>query len=284
MTSQSDLPPAAADHALVALNLWVVRNPLRLAPLWALLAGIWLAGGMAVTPTFWTRALIAWLIVDPLWGAFWRQMHLLSLLPGAASGDLPDSARPPLPYAHEAAPLSRLWRWMQGEQAGLMSRDVWLALLLAALLSAWLHPLAVLATAAFAVLALFSVALLPAAPAFSRFLSAVGGVALPWWLGLNLFGQGTDRRWPEGEYALAWGLLTLFTLLLFAREQWQAGASKVAQWGIGALLVIMLVAFDKPINAFGVAVFLFLPLWRAQRTSPLWLEMGQWLALLLAVG
>ncbi|NOZ72168.1 MAG: hypothetical protein GXP38_09685, partial [Chloroflexi bacterium] len=235
------------------------------------------------TPAFFVRVTIAWLIVDPLWGAFWRQIHYLTLLPHVESNAVRDSG-PPLPYAQAEAPLSRLWRWMQGERAGIMSRDIWLALLLATFLSAWLHPLAVLATAAFALTAVLSTAVLPVAPAWSRLLAAFAAIAIPWWLGLNLFSDGSAWRWPREENALAWGLMALFTLLLFAKEQWQSGSSKLGQWGIGVLLVIMLFVFGKPIVALSVAVILFLSLWRAQRAESLWLEIGQWLALLLAVG
>lgn len=274
-------PPSVPNHATVALQLWLQRTPLRLTPLWAFLAGMWLQGGLQLQLETLVRVLAALFVVDMLWGAVWQQLHNWTTLAAPAPSA---QTVPPLPYAQPAAPFSRIWRWLSQEPHAARGRDAWLAWLMALLISAWLSPLAVLATAFSAVLALLSTASLLALPVVSRALGAVASVALPWWLGMNLFADGAGWRWPDAAHAQAWSLMLVFSLMLFFNDHRQKGGSQLWQWGSGALLDIIVLVYSGAAAALAVAVVLVIALGTARRSQSLWLEMGQWLALLLAVG
>ncbi len=268
-------------HATIGLQMWLQRNPLRLSPLWAFAAGVQQAGNWSSEWDFVLRLIAGIAVVDMLWGAFWRQCHQWTELPRS---HLADSGTVPLPYARPQAPLSRVWRWWQGDSGAIVGRDAWLALFLALLISAWLSPIAVLATAFAAMLALISTAALPALPLLSRLLAAVYSIALPWWLAWNLFAGDTSWRWPDTPHAGSWSLLILFTLLLFTIELRNLGHRQLWQWGSGILVDITLWYFFGPGAALLTGFTLLAAFLLARRRANIWLELGTWLALLWAVG
>lgn len=300
--------------SLVSVRLKVERSPFRLAPAWALLAGValastWPRAAAADGWTFTTANVVllalALLLVDPIWGGLWTQMLFF---PQALAAPNPSSATPSLPYAQAQAPLTQLWQWLhdddserRGRNAGLSLLAMFLALagVLALMkLIAPYPPVAgiVLATSlAVIALAVLGAAVQPAYPAGARLLGALVAVALPWLLGLELMGQATFYSTPAQPM---WLLIAGFTFLAFAQEQMAANASSrqsgvlVALWPAAtlasyAILVIGLVLVQEPWAAALAALAFCVPAVRMVRRGrgPAWVGAEPWhlLGLVLVV-
>lgn len=276
MTPNGARPPAS--HAILHLQLWLARQPLRLSPLWVVLASVLLLDAWQSTPAFLARLLAAVIVADGLWGAFWQQVHVWTELATSP----PATSSPPLPYARTDAPLSRLLHWLRYDAGAVVGRDAWLSLLLALLISAWLSPLAVLASALAALLALGSTTILPTWPALSRFLAALHSVALPWWLGLNLFAADDAWRWPSATPV--WLLILGFSLLLWAGEQGESEGHPLWQWGSVVVFDIICWIYGGWPFALAAALVLAPGLLLARKGRNAWFELGQWVLLWLAVG
>lgn len=266
----------------LALRLWVADGPLRLAPLWCLLAGATLAAGGWPAAVGSIRLLLAALLVEALWGGLWGQMQAL---PAARAGD--PAAALPLPYAAGEAPLGRLWRWLQGETRSVWGRDAWLALAVALIVAAALGRAAVAATlvAAAATLvvaeaATLLVAVRPRRAAPTTMATALLAVALPWALGVQLVVADGDLTWPERTLLPVWLLAACFTLLRLGLDRWQAGRGRGLY--VAALLALpaLLIWQGEILAAAGVLLILGLAAWRL---SPARQHGWQWLALLLTV-
>ncbi len=229
-------------------------------------------------------SLLALALAEPLWGSMWEQVVALPREWNPASNS---SMLPSLPYAHARAPSTRVWQWLKGGGEGLLSRDAWLALALAGVLSLAIGPLAVLGSVAVALLALLGAALAPVYPSLTRFLSALVGIALPWWLGYYLFAGSITgiSAWPtlDPAQAVIWLLSGVFTLLAFLRQQLLAGAS---YWWLRLTyvgLVLGLVALHEPLAAGLTAVVLTIPTFRPPPHAEDSLDKWHWLVLALIV-
>jgi hypothetical protein len=282
--------------SVIGLRFTIRRGLLRLGPAWALLAGAalgWVGagggmGGMG-EGTLPLRAaalaVLALALVEPIWGGVWVQMSALArsfttMRPGAAmTGEGMGEGTSPLrlPYAKGGAPLTRVWLWLADEEAtaapGLGLAATLLALAGAAAMMLLVHPAggrAALATSVVViVLAVMGAALLPAFPATTRLLGAAVGVALPWLLGLGLWGWQTPPPY-------LWLLIGGICLLAFAEEEVgeEEGAKegegtsplRVAPGYVGVVGALMWV--QQPLAA-GLAALVFMAAgWRWQQGRP----------------
>ncbi len=241
--------PETGTYSVIALRLWLNGSILRLAPAWALLAGVFLAGSASITTENMLRLLLALLLVDAVWGAMWSQTQLLSArgvtLPAATPVSDPT---PAIPYAQPSAPATRLW--LSGHGDSLLSRDVWLAFVMAFVLALMLNNTALYATLLVAVSALIGALSLPALPSLTRFLGAVVGIGFPVWLGLSLFMPAGGTLWPQADTSLAWLIGAVFIGLAFVWEEVRAGASSVWVWASQGFLVGILLLFGE----YGAAI------------------------------
>ena len=281
MSQSANLPPRSAG--ILDLRLWVGSSPWRLAPVWTLLAGLVLSGDWSFRPGNLARVLLALLLVEGLWGAIWGQMLVLSQVVFRGSWPITSTITPSWPYATTDAPLARLWRWLQGSEDGYLTRDVWIALVLAGAASVMLGRAAVLASVVVALLALAATAVYPLYPRLTRFLGALVTVALPWWLGMNLLTAGPTTWWPQPAQQAVWLLMAAFTLLAYAGEELAAGGSRAWLWAGHVALVAVLVLAEERTAAIATAATLVVPSVRVGRSDPG--HVGRWhlLALVVAV-
>ncbi|MCP4168784.1 MAG: hypothetical protein GY759_23205 [Chloroflexi bacterium] len=272
--------PETGAYSIIALRLWLNGSVLRLAPAWALLAGVLLAGSASITTENMLQILLSILLVDAVWGAMWNQIQLLSArdvaLPAAT---LVSGAVSAIPYAQPSAPVTRFWLWLSGHGDSLLSRDVWLAFVMASVLALMLNHAALYATLLVAVSALIGAFAIPALPSLTRFLGAVVGVGLAMWLGLSLFMSEGGSLWPQADTSLAWLIGTAFTGLAFVWEEVRAGAPSGWVWVSQGFLVGILLLFGEYGAAILAVAILIIPAVQlAKGGAP---AMGRWYLLLL---
>lgn len=274
----------------LSLRFTIERGLLRLGPAWALLAGAalgWgqMAGvwGVGTSPLRWVVLLfLALALVELLWGGLWSQMQALSR---SAMSYQPALAAPlpPWPYARPQAPLSRLWLWMaNGEpspQSGLGLGATLLAAAGATALMALVYPagsrVALASSCVVIVLAGMGAVLQPAFSGAARLLGAVVGVALPWLLGLSLWG------W-QAPPPFLWLMIGGFTLLAFAEETSEEVrlARLAAAVGYGAVIAGLTWA-QQPWLAGLAALIFAVPGWRWWRGGPGGVARWHWLGLVV---
>ncbi len=261
------LPPSAVFPTLTDLRLGWRGSVLRPAPAWALMAGLLLSPHAlpdAPLHTF-TAVLLAFILVDPVWGALWH--HLLSAARHLAVH--PMAITPPLPYAHEQAPLARLWAWWQHDR-GLGGRAIGLTLLPVLALSLVLGRPALIASAIVLLAGCLAAAVGPAFPGAVRPLAALTAILMPWYAGLMLPAPVEASLWPlvktgttlTADLLLTWGLPLVFAWLTFFDQEPAAIASPGGRLGLvgGHLLLIgCLVLAGKPLLAGLAALVLLKP-------------------------
>ena len=259
------------------MHFRVRSQPWRLAPAWCLLAGVLLAGDWTFTANSLLRLLLALLLVDPAWGALWSQMtHFFQESAAVVTPRLL-----PLPYARAEAPATRLWQWLHRDGETGRGADTLLAFLMTGALSLVLRPAGIVASTLAALLTLAAAADRHHHPSLVRLAQAVLAVALPWWLGANLFTGESASLWPRSSDRELWFLAVGFTLLAFGMEQALAGAGRLWFWGAHLLLVIGLVAVGEPLAAGAAGLILLIPslrLWPGSTT-----QLRSWLLLALGV-
>ena len=122
---------------------------------------------------------------------------------------------PRMPYAKAEAPLARVWLWLAEDEApaGLGLAATLLAMAGATAMMLLVQPAAGRVTVAASVvataLAVMGAVLQPAFPATTRLLGVAVGVALPWLLGMGLWG------W-QAPPPFLWLLIAGFCLVAFA--------------------------------------------------------------------
>lgn len=262
------LPSAATFPTLLDLRLGWRGRVWRPAPGWALIAGLLLSPyplpGASVA-TF-IGVLVAFLLVDPVWGAWWHHLLRAAQHLAAVRRDYPRGQTavataalvPPLPYAHAQAPLARLWAWWRSDQA-LDGRAVGPLLLSILALSLVLGRPALVASVIVLVAGLLAAAMWPAFPAIVRPLATLTAILMPWYVGLMLPAPVGASLWPlvqtgptpAADLILTWGLPLVFAWLTFY-DHGAAIASSAGRMGLvsGHLLLIgCLVLAGKPLLA-----------------------------------
>ena len=255
------------SHAVLGLRVWLARQPFRLAPAWAVLAGALASGGLRWQREDGLQLLLAIVLADGLWGQLWT---LLAGRGGAVPEDQTPSAvfAPPLPYAAPESPAARLWRWLAGD-AGHMEEAqpaaTWRALLMATLfafgLAALLGPAALALTAAALLLASLARVLLSSRWA-GALIQALFEIGLAWLLGHLLVAGLT---WPVLPMLMAAGYVLLHAGSLALRGRRGLWLVNLAQF----IPLACLIAARQPLAAGALGITLLAPLaWQA------WVEEG----------
>jgi hypothetical protein len=259
------LPPPAPFPTLTDLRLGWRGSVLRPAPGWALVAGLLLSPHARPDDPLraFTGVLLAFILVDPVWGALWH--HLVS-----AARDLAVSTRaitPPLPYAHEQAPLARLWAWWQSDRA-FGGRATGLILLPLLALSLVLGRPALIASVIVLLAGLLAAAIGPAFPGGVRPLAALTALLMPWYVGLMLWAPAAASLWPlvrtgttpTGALLLTWGLPVLFAWFALLDGDPATTASPGGRWRLvgGHLLLIGCLALAGKPHLAGLTALVLL--------------------------
>jgi len=240
---------------LVVMRLWLTRPPLRIGPIWALLAGALASGALTWQFQELIRLLVLACLVDLIWGGLWLTLTTPEQGDWAEEGERP-RFRPSLPYARPGSPVALLW----GEAGNdhpltLLWRSGMPALLVMLVISAWLGSKAMLASLLAVVLCLigWATAWLRGRP--DAWAQAALTVGLPWGLGF----------WSHAPMTLtSLGALLVWTL-------WQRAALGITRgerlmWGLLVLAqgaaVALLVWVQKPLWAAIMAILLVPTWWR----------------------
>lgn len=269
MEATDPLPPSSvALPTLIDLRLGLRRSLLRPAPGWAFLAGLLLSPyGLPEDPAqALAGVLLAFILVDPVWGALWHHLLIAARRLVATT----TAMAPPLPYAQERAPLARLWAWWRHEHT-FGGRGTWLALLPTLAFSLVLGRPALVASAVALLAGLLAAALMPVSPGSVRVLAALVAIVMPWYVGLMGLAPASASLWPvveAGTTPLAASVLTWGLPLVVAWLAWLdddpsvTAASPVGRLGLIAghgLLVGCLVLAGKPFVAGLLALVLLWP-------------------------
>lgn len=247
-------------HSVLGLRVWLARQPLRLAPAWAVLAGALASGGLRGRRDDGLVLVLAIVLADGLWGQLWAL--LVGQTHAAAAG-----ATPPLPYAAPESPAARLWRWLASDAGhdGTPPAAGWRALLMAALLAfglaALLGPAALALTAA-AVLLMSLARYLPSRRWDGALAQASFEIGLAWLLGHLLVAGLT---WPALPLLLAAGYVLLHAGALALRGRRGLWLVNLAQ----LIPLACLIAGRQPLAAGVWGITLLAPLaWQP------WLRQG----------
>ncbi len=231
---------------LIGLRVSVSRNPWRIGPAWAVMAGALAAGLPLNSSAALLQVLGAVLLADSAWGAVWAVM--------AGSGGAPRPAETwGLPYVQPAAPIMQVSERLRGLSSGVGCHDLLVSVVLALGLSALLGMVPLLLS--LAVLAVAFVAQLVAErgrrPALGYAMLVVG---LPWALGLGLAGRSL------GELSGPLILGAAFVLLVWGLEGVRGGEQPgmPGAW-LGVAAVLAALAVLRLPWAACLAAVLFLP-------------------------
>lgn len=231
---------------LIGLRVSVSRNPWRIGPAWAVVAGA-LAAGMPIgSSAALLRLLGAVLLADSAWGAVWAVM--------AGDGGQP---RPPeswgLPYIHPSAPIMQVSDRLRGLSSGVGCHDLLMSMVLALGLSALLGLVPFVLSLLVLAIALIAQTMAERGrrPALAYSLLAVG---LPWSLGLALSGQST----PALVGPIALGMAFLLLVWAFERLRGRRRTSTFGAW-LGQLAVLGTLAGLRLPWAAALTAALFLP-------------------------
>jgi len=256
------------SHSVLGLRVWLARQPFRLAPAWATLAGALASGGLRWQRKDGLLLLLAIILADGLWGQLWTLLVRQHSL--ASEGHAAPTARLlPLPYVVPESPVSRLWRWLggdAGQRKETQPTAAWRALLMNLLftvgLALLLGPAALVMTALALLVASLARVLLPRrwGGALAQSLFEIG---LAWLLGHLLF---AGFAWPVLPLVVAAGyvLLQASSLALHGRR---------GLWLVNLAQFIPLacsVAAKQPLAAGVLGITLLAPLaWQP------WLDRGE---------
>lgn len=268
---------ATSSSALLDARFWSELSPWRVSAAWSLAAAALAVGIGEVSRTVSPQTLVLlFLLVDPLWGNIWGGLASPDALPRIRL--TVQHKRPWLPYLAMGSPAARVMG-MHGPGVLAIFARAWLPGVAVAFVAAYAIGVpAVWATLVVLGLAVSSwlqrhVALIPA-----PVLHSLAVVAVPWFMGLTLFGLDP---W-SGRH---WALILLWTL-----HVWGANSSldnpgalgglagmAVAQAGIALLLI-----FGQAPLFLAVLCVLWLATWVAvYRGQPLRNVQASWTAALL---
>lgn len=284
----------------LGLRFTIERGLLRLGPAWVLLAGAALGAvgegvggegmGEGTSPlrVMVVVAVVALALVEPIWGGVWAQMMALArsftgvgegagegVGEGVGEGTSPlrvlrMARMPRMPYAKAGAPLARVWLWLAEDEApapaGLGLVATLLAMAGATAMMLLVEPAAGRVAAAASVvataLAVMGAVLQPAFPATARLLGVAVGVALPWLLGMGLWG------W-QAPPPFVWLLIGGFCLVAIVEEMGEGGegrgeaTSPLRVGGMGYVAVVgALVWAQQPLAAGATALIFAVASWR----------------------
>jgi hypothetical protein len=186
--------------SVVGMRMWLDGSPLRVAGIWAMLAGFVAAVGLSWETVSLLAVVLALLLADPIWGGLWAQVAGRSVWPGRR---LP-AHRGWLPYASQTG---------LGGRAGLpgaLVSEVLPLLLVALLVALLVSTVAVWLTILVALLcALGWLARRSNLVAVASWLQALAQVTAPFVLGVSL--AHVTPAWPDSAaiMALAGGLTFL---------------------------------------------------------------------------
>lgn len=239
-------------HSVLGLRVWLTRQPFRLAPAWAVLAGALASGGLRGRRDNVLLLVLAMVLADGLWSQLWA----LRVRQGrsAAAG-----ATPPLPYAAPEAPATRLWRWLAssvGNEESAQPVAAWQSLLMAVLfafgLAALLGPVALALTVAALLLAGLARYLLSGRWT-GALAQAVFEIGLAWLLGHLLVAGLT---WPMLPMLLAVGYVLLHAGALALCDRRGLWLVNLAQ----LIPLACLIAARQPLAAGALGITLLAPL------------------------
>ncbi|MCO6449781.1 MAG: hypothetical protein J5I90_03225 [Caldilineales bacterium] len=262
MASASEQNNGSASLSLIDLQFRQRWSLWRITAFWAFIAGVIMTLVSDPSVADWSirglgRLALGLILADAIWGAMWAQAAMLRQ-------DV-ESARnvrlPGWPYATEHAPGTRILGWLTAEN-GSGSRDMWLVAVVGLGLALFLGKPAIVLTILVVIFSILGALLLPAYPAAARFLKAIVGVVLPWWLGYLMLTTASEISVQSSTLNGVLLLPGLFALLRFALDQAAAGASKAWLWAAGGLLAVGLFGvglyFAAAISLV-IILFIFLP-------------------------
>lgn len=269
-----------SSSALLDARVWVELSPWRLSAGWSLLAAALAAGIGDVAAALSPQVLVLlFLLVDPLWGSIWGSLTTPGALPHLRQ--TVQRQRLWLPYLTPGSPAARLFGTDGPGLLAILFRAGLPGTVLALLVAFSLGTAAVWATVAVLVLAIGGwlhreVELVPV-----PVLHSLAAVALPWVLGLIVFGRDP------------WQPVFWLPALLWTVHAW-GGSRHLEQPGERLGLAGMALA------ELGLALFLIVsrvPLWLAVLAllwAPVWLAVYRgrqlefahfwWLGALLVTG
>lgn len=238
-------------HSVLGLRVWLTRQPFRLAPAWAVLAGALASGGLRGRRDNVLLLVLAMVLADGLWSQLWA----LQVRQGRSASA---GATPPLPYAAPEAPATRLWRWLassMGSEESAQPVAAWQSLLMAVLfafgLAALLGPMALALTVA-ALLAGLARYLLSGRWT-GALAQAVFEIGLAWLLGHLLVAGLT---WPMLPMLLAAGYVLLHAGALALCDRRGLWLVNLAQ----LIPLACLIAARQPLAAGALGITLLAPL------------------------
>lgn len=244
-------------RSVLGLRVWMDSRPLRLAPMWATLAGALASGGLAWERSDLLSLVGAMILTDGLWTQAWEILARPSDV-ASDSVEPPLQRLPPLPYATRRAMATRIWGWPGGrpqESSSTPAGSGWSGLAMAAVialvLSGLLGPVALLSTGMAYILLVIARLFQP-----HHWLRAVGqaalGVGLPWLLGYLLFAGEPTWQSPlalGGSY-----------MLLQASTLVPVGSPALVGVALGQLApIVYLIGIREPVAGAGVAITLLAP-------------------------
>ncbi len=244
---------ALADSGpLIGLRVSISRNPWRIGPAWAVLAGAIAAGAPFDSSIALLRVAGGVVLADCAWGAVW------AALPGEPAEDRPALGWS-LPYSGDDAPIRRIVAGLSrlNPSSGCLesAASIGLAVGLAALLGA----LPLVLSAAVVTVALVSQALAVQGP-YPALGHALLAFALPWCLGLAL-------SWHMGASLMQPLILGgTFTLLQWGAQRARQSSTAGIWLGEVAVLVAM-VGLRLPWAVCAASVLMLPASWWVQRGS-----------------
>ena len=257
--------------------MWMELSPWRISAAWSLAAAALAAGISDVSRTVNPQMVVLlFLLVDPLWGNVWGGLATAKALPRIQEAILRN--RLWLPYLAAGSPAARLFGQHGPSVLSILFR-AWLPSVMAAFVVA----LAVGIPAVWATLAVLGIAVAgwlqrQMALISVSVLHSLVVVAMPWLLGLTLFGIDP---WSGAH----WALILLWTVHVWGGNRYleMPGARSglagmaLAQCGIGLVLIIG----QAPL-ALTVLGILWLATWLAvHRGQPLVRVQASWTAAML---
>ncbi len=232
---QPEMKPMALQqtiHLDVHLRGW----PWHLTAAWAGVLGYALSGAQE----WGWRVVYLVLLVDALWGAWWRLFQ-----PPDPEGTVVPR---PLPYAEEGAPWYRLTRWVKAH----FFSGLFLVTLGVVVVTQVLSPLALWASGVALFMALLGGWTSRVWPSLTPYISHVYCLALPLWAGAYINGHWTTAGGLAFALtAAAWAHLTSGALSWMWRAAALAGwgwtlYARVSPWFVSATLIaILLATFTK---------------------------------------
>jgi len=271
-----ETPTEPAPHAAGSLGRWArlrlepAGRLIALGPAWAVLCGAIASGRLGGDGRDLLTLLLALLLAEPLLGGLWRVVVVSPWEDWAAAAPIGDQdlALPPLPYTAPGSPSARLTAWLSAWLARLgTASGAQLAQAVGELVGLAILALAVAIVLGWPIVALLLVALAIAV------VQAIGQ-RRGWWgttvwpaifdLGLAwLIGEGIFRELSLPGSGASLAVAGLYTVayaggIALTRGDLRRGLAAFA--GAQGLVVVLLIALQRPLYAGAVGLLLVPPL------------------------